>query len=107
MAMLVEAMRASENEDAVCRLPDGTLVLVQRVLGREEPDSEEEYVVDVKPPNAAPRDRIAADDLVEAMERMAALGLPGFDPHADCWAPGPAGRRPAVEILPGMDIAQA
>lgn len=105
MALLVEAIRASNNESAHCQLSDGTLVLVQRVLGREEPYAQEEYVLELRSKNRPPVEHIAANDLLELMQRMGDL-LPGVDPEGNEWLPGGATGLPDVEGTPGTEVAQ-
>jgi hypothetical protein len=87
MAALPEAIRASDTQTAIHRSPQGYAVIVHRVTGREEPDSEEEYEVLVRRGAGPARDRIAGLSLLEAIERMRALCLPDFDPENDAWEP--------------------
>jgi hypothetical protein len=87
MALLADAIRASDTQTAIYRAPQGYAVVVQRVTGREEPDSEEEYDVFVDRGDQRGPWRIAALDLIEALDRMGSLGLPGFDPASDQWQP--------------------
>jgi hypothetical protein len=95
MALLVDALRASETGTASARAPDGTLVTVQRVIGREEPYSQESYTVRTQHGAAPPKDRFAAEHLLEAIQRMQRLGLTGFDPEFYGWQP--AVGQPAVD----------
>jgi hypothetical protein len=85
MALLAEAIRQSDAQSARWTAPDGTAVLVERVTGREGPFDQEEYAVRTQQPGEPPVARAAADNLPEALERMAALGIPGFDPAGTAW----------------------
>ena len=88
MATLPEAIRASDTQAASYTGPQGVRVVVKRVTGREEPDSEEEYDVLVTRSDQQPGTwRIGALSLVEAYDRMLGLGLPDFDPENDAWQP--------------------
>jgi hypothetical protein len=87
MAVLPEAIRTSDTQTAIYRSPHGYAVIVNRVTGREEPDSEEEYVVLVRRGTAPLRDRIAGLSLLEAIARMRGLSLTDFDPDNDQWEP--------------------
>jgi hypothetical protein len=99
MALLVDALRASETGTAAAQAPDGTLVLVQRVVGREEPYSQESYLVRTQRGAAPPKDHFVAEHLLEAIQRMHRLGLAGFDPEFYGWQPTVG--QPAVD--PGAD----
>jgi hypothetical protein len=85
MALLVDALRTSETGTAAAQAPDGTLVIVQRVIGREEPYSQESYLVRTQRGAALPEDHFAAEHLLEAIQRMHRLGLAGFDPEFYGW----------------------
>ncbi len=87
MALLAEAIRASDTQAAIYRAPQGYAVIVKRVTGHENPDSEEEYDVLVARGGRQGPWRIGALDLIEAIERMRGLGLLGFDPETDEWRP--------------------
>jgi hypothetical protein len=102
MALLADAIRSSNSQAAIYRAPQGYSVVVERVTGRENPDAQEEYDVLVDDGDAPDRGRvgswrIGALDLVEALERMRGLGLPGFDPDTAQWQPATLrGARPPV-----------
>ncbi len=98
MAVLAEAIRASETETAAATAPDGTTLVVQRVIGKEEPDSQETYVVRVRR-KGAPGEQIEVTDLLEAVWYMRALRLDDFDPEFDSWQPR-VGHQPAVDTTP-------
>lgn len=87
MALLADAIRSSDTQAAIYRAPQGYSVIVERVTGREGPDAQEEY--DVLVDHGDPRGswRIGALNLIEALERMRVLGLPGFDPDNVQWQP--------------------
>lgn len=87
MAHLPEAIRASDTQAAIYRAPQDYSVIVKRVTGREQPDSEEEYDVTVDWNGRPGPWRIGALSLAEAYTRMRGLGLPGFDPENDEWQP--------------------
>ncbi len=92
MALLADAIRSSDTQAAIYRAPQGYSVIVERVTGREEPDAQEEYDVlvdhgDAQGPWHIGPWRIGALNLVEALERMRGLGLPGFDPDTAQWQP--------------------
>lgn len=87
MALLADAIRASNTQTAIYRAPQGYAVIVKRVTGREEPDSEEEYDVFVDRGDQRGPWKIGALNLIEALDRMRGLGLPGFDPETDQWQP--------------------
>jgi hypothetical protein len=87
MALLADAIRASDTQSAVWRSPDGYTVFVKRVTGREGSFDQEEYAVFTQRPGAPTRDRIAALNLIEALVRMRELALPGFDPEGAAWEP--------------------
>lgn len=87
MALLPEAIRAGEQQTARHTLQDGTAVIVQRITGREGPFDQEGYLVRVRRPGRLPEERFAADDLLEAVERLRAWRLPGFDPDTADWRP--------------------
>lgn len=88
MALLPEAIRSSDTQSAIYRSSHGYDVIVKRVTGREEPDSEAEIDVMVEWGDKRPGEwRIAALNLVEAYDRMRGLGLPDFDPENDQWQP--------------------
>lgn len=87
MALLPDAIRASKTATASRLLQDGTEVVVERTIGKEEPDSEESYSVHVYDASGARLEEYAAADLVEATERLRGLDLGGFDPDAPEWEP--------------------
>ncbi|HEX6817823.1 MAG TPA: hypothetical protein VF120_05565 [Ktedonobacterales bacterium] len=88
MALLPEAIRSSDTQSAIYRSPHGYSVIVKRVTGREEPDSEAEFDAMVEWADQRPGQwRIAALTLVEAYDRMRGLGLADFDPLNDAWQP--------------------
>lgn len=87
MTVLPEAIRNSPNESAQCRLPDGSVLLVKRVVGRPEPYQQEEYAVSLRQGGAAPRQLFATDDLAEALNRLSDMGLPGLESAAASWQP--------------------
>ena len=87
MALLPEAIRAGGQQTARHTLQDGTAVIVQRITGREGPFDQEGYLVRVRRPGRLPEERFAADDLLEAVERLRAWRLPGFDPDTADWRP--------------------
>jgi hypothetical protein len=87
MALLPEAIRASDATAARRRLPDGGEVVVERVIGKEEPYSEESYWVHVYDAAGARLDEFVTGDLVEAIERLRGLDFDGFDPDAPEWEP--------------------
>lgn len=97
MALLAEAIRQSDTQAAACALPDGTRVLVQRVTGREGPFDQEEYAVRTERPGEPPMARMATDNLLEALNGMRRLGIPGFDPAGTEWQPVFASARDRVE----------
>ena len=99
MALLVDALRASETGTASAPAPDGTLVIVQRVIGREEPYSQESYLVRTQRGAASVKDHFVAEHLLEAIQRMHRLGLSGFDPEFYGWQPTVG--QPAMD--PGVD----
>jgi hypothetical protein len=85
MTLLAEAIRQSDAQSASWTAPNGTAVLVERVTGREGSFDQEEYAVRTQRPGEPPVARAATNDLPEALERMAALGIPGFDPGGTGW----------------------
>ncbi len=87
MPLLVDAIRASTNESARCRLEAGVNVLVKRVIGQFVSDSEEGYAVSVQYDDARPAETFDADDLAATLDVLRALRLPGFAPESDCWQP--------------------
>jgi hypothetical protein len=99
VALLADAIRSSESQAAIYRAPQGYLVIVERVTGRENPDTQEGYIEEVDHGDAPPSLgdmcpwRIGALDLVEALERMRGLGIPDFDPEIAQWRPA---------LLPGV-----
>lgn len=97
MALLAEAIRQSDTQAAACTLPDSTRVMVQRVTGREGPFDQEEYAVRTERPGAPPVARIATDNLIEALDGMRQLGIPGFDPATADWQPVFASARDQAE----------
>ena len=76
MALLAEALRSSATQTAEFRAQDGAAVIVQRVTGKEEPDSEEQYVVRLRRADRPAEDRFAAENLLEALGRLLVLGVP-------------------------------
>jgi hypothetical protein len=103
MALLAEALRSSATQTAQFRAQDDTAVIVQRVTGKEEPDSEEQYAVRLRRADRPAEDRFAAENLLEVLGRLHALGVPGLDPGSTDWQPvtsdtsaatGPAARSP-------------
>jgi hypothetical protein len=97
MALLAEAIRQSDTEAAVCVLPDGTRVLVQRVTGREGPFDQEEYAVRTQRPGEPAVARMATDNLIEALGGLRQLALAGFDPATADWQPVFASARERAE----------
>jgi hypothetical protein len=87
MALLAEALRSSATQTAQFRAQDGTAVIVQRVTGNEEPDSEEQYAVRLRRADQPAEDRFAAENLLEVMGRLHALDVPGLDPGSADWQP--------------------
>jgi hypothetical protein len=87
MSLLAEAIRHSDTETARYEAADGTRVIVQRITGREMQDNQEEYLVRTKRLGGLPHSRIAALDLVEALEYMRNLGIPDFNPDTADWQP--------------------
>ncbi len=88
MATLPEAIRSSDTQSAIFRAPQGYRVVVKRVTGREEPDSDDEFDVMVFWSDQRPGQwRIAALTLSEAYDRMRGLELPDFNPENDQWQP--------------------
>lgn len=77
MALLADAIRTSPTETAEYLVPDGTRVVVQRIMGREEPDSEEAYAVCLLRDGQLTQVCYAAENLLEAMARMPSLGVMG------------------------------
>jgi hypothetical protein len=98
MMVLAEAIRASETGTASATARDGTEVVVRRAIGKEEPDSQESYVVRVTRAGA-PGEQVETPDLLEAIRRMQALHLDGFDPEFGGWRPG-VGQQPSVDATP-------
>lgn len=96
MALLADAIRQSDSETAAYRTQDGTAVIVQRITGREEPYSQEEYAVRTQVAGAPPEERFAADNLLETLVHLQDMRLPGFNPESDGWVPasGPSGIDP-------------
>jgi hypothetical protein len=103
MALLAEAIRSSATQTAEFRAQDGAAVIVQRVTGKEEPDSEEQYAVRLRRADRPAEDRFAAENLLEVLGRLLVLGVPGLDPGSTNWQPvagetsaatGPAARAP-------------
>ena len=90
MALLTDAIRQSSTQAAYCQTGNDTAVIVQRVTGREQPYNQEEYAVSVQRGANPPTQAFAAENLLEAIERMRDFGLPGFDPEASNWSPAPA-----------------
>ena len=97
MALLAEAIRQSDTQAAACALPDGTRVMVQRVTGREGPFDQEEYAVRTERPGEPPVAQMATDNLIEALDRMRRLDIPGFDPATADWQPVFASARDQAE----------
>lgn len=97
MALLAEAIRQSDTQTAACALPDGTRVAVQRVTGREGSFDQEEYAVSTEQPGEPPVARMATDNLIEALDGMRRLHIPGFDPETADWQPVFASVRDRVE----------
>ena len=87
MALLADAIRQSGSETAAYHTQDGTVVIVQRITGREEPNNEEEYAVRIQRTGAPPEERFAADNLLETLVRLHDMRLPGFNPESDGWVP--------------------
>lgn len=88
MTTLPEAIRSSDTQSAIYSAPQGYRVVVKRVTGREEPDSEDEFDVMVFWGDRQPgRWRISALTLSEAYDRMRGLGLPDFNPENAQWQP--------------------
>lgn len=87
MALLPDAIRASNTATARRLLRDGTEVVIERVIGKEEPDSEESYAVHIYDVGGARVEEFEAADLVEAVERLRRLNWAGFDPDAPEWEP--------------------
>ena len=97
MADLVHAIWVSNDQAAVCRTRDGTIVQVQRITGLPGvSDNEDEYVVRVQRSGGEARDEIATVDLSEALGRMRSLDIPGFDPETAEWEPSTHGGRRAA-----------
>jgi hypothetical protein len=103
MALLAEALRSSAIQTAEFRAQDGAAVIVQRATGTAEPDSEEQYAVRLRHADQPAEDRFAAENLLEVLGRLLALGVPGLDPGSTGWQPvtgdasaatGPAARSP-------------
>ncbi len=103
MALLAEALRSSATQTAEFRAQDGAAVIVQRVTGKEEPDSEEQYAVRLRRADRPAEARFAAENLLEVLGRLLVLGVPGLDPGSTGWKPvtgetsaatGPAARAP-------------
>ncbi|HZC79182.1 MAG TPA: hypothetical protein VE258_15620 [Ktedonobacterales bacterium] len=103
MALLAEALRSSAIQTAEFRAQDGAAVIVQRAIGTAEPDSEEQYAVRLRRTDQPAEDRFAAENLLEVLGRLLALGVPGLDPGSTGWQPvtgdasaatGPAARSP-------------
>lgn len=97
MTLLAEAIRQSDTQAAACALPDGTRVLVQRVTGREGPFDQEEYAVRTQRLGEPPVARMATDNLIEALDGMRRLDIPGFDPATADWQPVFASTRDRAE----------
>lgn len=87
MALLPEAIRASDTATARRRLSDGGEVVMERIIGKEEPYSEESYAVNIYDGRGARRDAFESENLLEAIERLRDLNLDGFDPEAPEWEP--------------------
>ena len=87
MTMLPEAIRNSRNESALYRLPDGSTLLVKRVVGRPEPYQQEEYAVSIQRGDGDPQELFATDDLAEAIGRLRDLRLPGLESAGAGWQP--------------------
>src|SRR5258708_13024092 len=90
MALLAEALRSSAIQTAEFRAQDGAAVIVQRATGTAEPDSEEQYAVRLRRADQPAQDRFAAENLLEVLGRLLALGVPGLDPGPTAWQPLPA-----------------
>lgn len=90
MALLAEAIRASDAQTALYRSPAGYTVTVNRVTGRAEPYIQEAYDVLVERVGAPATDRFNALDLLEVFERLRGLGLPEFDPEGTGWEVAPS-----------------
>lgn len=87
MTVLPEAIRNSPNGSARCRLPDGSTLLIKRVVGAPEPSQQEEYAVSIQRGGNAPEELFASGDLAAALERMRDMRLPGLEAGSATWQP--------------------
>lgn len=87
MALLPEAIRNSPNESAQCHLPDGSTLLVKRVVGLPESNQVEEYAVSLQRGHDVPQEIFATDNLAEVLDRLEGMRLPGLDAATASWQP--------------------
>ena len=87
MALLAEAIRASDQQIARYRAADGYTVEVQRITGPETPYVQESYAVRIRRGDEAAQNLHDANDLVEALAYLHQLSTPGFAPDSTDWEP--------------------